>query len=287
MLTGGRTGTARLTSRKGGFMEEFFNRAIDILTAAGSKLVLALLIFIIGRIVIKKVASLITKSKGFENLDPTVKSFLSSFINILLYVILVIAIISVMGVPMASVIAVLASAGVAVGLALQGSLANLAGGIMLLIFRPFKVGDYVVAAGEEGVVQEVALFYTVLKTLDNRVVTIPNGSLMNANVVNNTAEDTRRVDLTFNVSKDANIQQVQDLMVDVMKKNDKVLAEPDAPFARISGGSNEAMEFTVRAWCATADYWDVYFNLTQAIAEALGEAGVKAPGVRIVTETCQ
>ena len=269
---------------KGDFMEEFISKGVDILTTAGSKLVLALLIFIIGRIVIKKVASLITKSKGFTNLDPTVRSFFKNFINILLYVLLIIAIISVMGVPMASVIAVLASAGVAVGLALQGALSNLAGGIMLLIFRPFKVGDYIVAAGEEGVVQEMALFYTVLKTLDNRIVTIPNGALMNANVVNNTAEDKRRVDLTFNVSKDANIKEVQDLMVDVMKKNSKVLSDPDAPFARISGGSNEAMEFTVRAWCATGDYWDVYFNLTQEIAEALGAAGVKAPGVRIVTD---
>ena len=265
-------------------MQEFAAKGIDILTTAGSKLILALLVFIIGRIVLKKIASLVFKTKGFENLDPTVKAFLKNFINILLYVILIVAVISVMGVPMASVIAVIASAGVAVGLALQGALGNLAGGIMLLIFRPFRVGDYIVAAGEEGVVQEIALFYTVLKTLDNRVVTIPNGSLMNANVVNNTAEETRRVDLTFNVSKDANIQQVQDLMVDVMKKNDKVLQEPDAPFARLSGGSNEAMEFTVRAWCATGDYWDVYFNLTQAIAEALGAAGVKAPGVRIVTD---
>ena len=272
---------------KGDFMEEFISKGIDLLTQAGGKLILALLIFIIGKIVIKKIASIITGGKAFGKLDPTVKTFLGNFINILLYVILIIAIISVLGVPMASVIAVLASAGVAVGMALQGSLANLAGGIMLLIFRPFNVGDYVVATGEEGVVEEITLFYTNLRTLDNKRVTIPNGSLMNANVVNVTAKDTRRVDLTFAVSKDANIQAVQDLMIGEIKKNAKVIPDGEAPepaFARISGGTNEAMEFTVRAWCKTGDYWDVYFNLTQAIAEALGEAGVKAPGVRIVTD---
>ena len=268
-------------------MQEFLTKGTEILTTAGSKLILALLIFIIGRVVIKKVARVVTGGKAFEKLDPTVKSFLGNFINILLYVILIIAIISVLGVPMASVIAVLASAGVAVGMALQGSLANLAGGIMLLIFRPFNVGDYVSATGEEGVVEEIALFYTVLRTLDNKKVTIPNGSLMNANVVNFSAKDQRRVDLTFAVSKDANIKTVQDLMLAEIKKNAKVLPDGEAPepaFARISGGTNEAMEFTVRAWCRTADYWDVYFNLTQAIAEALGEAGVKAPGVRIVAD---
>ena len=265
-------------------MKEFLLKGIDILANAGSKLILALLIFIIGRIIIKKVVKVIRNNKRFEQLDPTVRGFLGNFINILLHAILIIAIISVLGVPMASVIAVLASAGLAVGIALQGALSNLAGGIMLLVFRPFRVGDYIVAAGEEGVVREIALFYTVLTTLDNRKVTIPNGTLMSANVVNNTAEDTRRVDLKFNVGKDSNIAEVQDLMVRTIEKNEKVLTEPEKPFARISGGSNEAIEFTARAWCATADYWDVYFNLTQSIAEALGEAGVKAPGVRIVAD---
>ena len=268
-------------------MKEFLSKGIDILTTAGSKLLLALVIFIIGRIVIKKLVKVIRNSKSFEKLDPTVRGFLGNFLNILLHVILIIAIISVLGVPMASVITVLASAGVAVGLALQGALSNLAGGIMLLVFRPFRVGDYIVAAGEEGVVREIALFYTVLITLDNRKVTIPNGTLMGANVVNNTSEATRRVDLTFNVAKDAKIADVQDIIRTTIEKNDKVLSDPDKPFARISGGTNEAIEFTARAWCKTEDYWDVYFNLTQSVAEALGEAGVKAPGVRIVTDRAE
>ena len=214
-------------------------------------------------------------------MEPTVKSFLHSFIKIGLYVILVISIINVLGVPMASVITVLASAGVAVGLALQGALTNLAGGILIMLLRPFKVGDYVASAGEEGVVKEITLFYTTLLTVDNRRIIIPNGTLMNANVTNFSTEETRRVDLVFSCGKGENVQKVQDLMIGVMKKNSLVLKNP-APFAQLSGGTNEAMEFTVRAWSKTADYWDTYFQLTQQITEALGEAGVKAPAVRII-----
>lgn len=262
-------------------MESFVNKAIEIATDAGSKILLALLIFIIGRIIIGKILKIIDKSSFTQKMEPTVKSFLHSFIKIGLYVILVISIINVLGVPMASVITVLASAGVAVGLALQGALTNLAGGILIMLLRPFKVGDYVASAGEEGVVKEITLFYTTLLTVDNRRIIIPNGTLMNANVTNFSTEETRRVDLVFSCGKGENVQKVQDLMIGVMKKNSLVLKDP-APFAQLSGGTNEAMEFTVRAWAKTADYWDTYFQLTQQITEALGEAGVKAPAVRII-----
>ena len=268
-------------------MQEFLNKGIDLLTEAGGKLILALLIFLIGRAIIKKIYKIVTEGRGFQKLDPTVKSFLGNFIKILLYVVLVIAIISVLGVPMASVITVLASAGVAVGMALQGSLANLAGGIMLLIFRPFNVGDYVAAAGDEGTVEEITVFYTILKTIDNKKVTIPNGALMNANVVNFTADDLRRIDMVFSVGKDADIQKVQDLILETIKKNTLIIPDGEAPepaFARLSGGTNEAMEFTLRAWCKTGDYWTAYYDLNQGVAEALGAAGVNAPGVRIVTD---
>ena len=184
---------------------------------------------------------------------------------------------------MTSVITVLASCGVAVGLALQGALSNIAGGIMLMFFRPFNIGDYVSASGGEGVVKEITLFYTTLLTIDNKRITIPNGSLMNANIVNFTVEDKRRVDLVFSCAKGEDIDKVQDVMKAVMNANEKVEKDP-APFAQISGGTNEAMEFTVRAWCSSADYWDVYFALNHDITKALGEAGVKAQAVRVITE---
>ena len=161
-------------------MQEFANSAVDILTTAGSKIVLAIIVFIVGKIIIGKILGMISKSKAMEKMDPSVRSFANNFVKILLYVILVVSIISILGVPMASVIAVLASAGVAVGLALQGALSNLAGGIMLLVFRPFNVGDFIEAAGATGVVREMTLFYTIITTSDNRRITIPNGSLMNA-----------------------------------------------------------------------------------------------------------
>lgn len=262
-------------------MESFINKAIEIATDAGSKIILALLIFIIGRIIIGKILKIIDRASFTQKMEPTVKSFLHSFIKIGLYVVLVISIINVLGVPMASVITVLASAGVAVGLALQGALTNLAGGILVMLLRPFKVGDYVASAGEEGVVKEITLFYTTLLTVDNRRIIIPNGTLMNANVTNFSAEQTRRVDLVFSCAKGENVQKVQDLMIKVMKKNSLVLKDP-APFAQLSGGTNEAMEFTVRAWTKTENYWDTYFQLTQQVTEALGEAGVKAPAVRII-----
>ena len=264
-------------------MQAFINSLMELATAVGGKIILALVVLIVGSAVIKKIVKLVAKSKGMNKVEGTVRSFIVSFVKIGLYVVLVISIIGILGVPMASVVAVLASAGVAVGLALQGALSNLAGGIMLMIFRPFRQGDYIEAAGVDGVVQEVTLFYTVLLSLDNKRITVPNGSLMNANVVNYSAEELRRVDLTFGCAKSEAPAQIQDLMMEVVKANSKVLSAPE-PFARLSGGSNEAMEFTVRAWCKGEDYWDVYFDLTQAITEAMGAKGVQAPAVRVVTQ---
>ena len=252
------------------------------LVAVCGKLVAALLIFIIGKAVIGSIVNGVNRLKALDKMEATARTFLLSAIRMGLTLLLVISIIAYLGVPMASVITVLASAGVTVGLALQGALSNLAGGIMLLFFKPFSVGDYVEASGVSGVVKEVTMFYTTIMTLDNRRVTVPNGSLMNANVTNYSTESLRRVDLTFACAKSENPSRIQEIMQTVMQIHPKVLKTPGSePFARLSGGSNEAMEFTVRAWCQNADYWDVYFDLTQGITEALGANGVQAPAVRI------
>ena len=256
----------------------------DLISGAIGSIILALLAFIIGRIIINKIVGIVSRLKALEKMDSTARTFILSFIRIGLLVLLAISVIGILGVPMASIIAVLASASVTVGLAMQGALSNLAGGIMLMFFRPFNVGDYVDAAGVSGDVDEITLFYTVIKTKDNKRITVPNGSLMNANVTNYSSEEFRRVDLTFACAKSEAPARIQEIMVETMKKNPKVLDHPDVPFARLSGGTNEAMEFTVRAWCENADYWDVYFNLTQEITEALGAAGVKAPAVRVLNE---
>lgn len=255
----------------------------DILIEALAKIILALLVWFIGKWIVSKLLKLLENLKAFQRQDETLRKFLLNGAKIALYVILLISIIGILGIPMASIITVLASAGLAIGMAMQGSLSNFAGGIMLLIFRPFKVGDYISAAGGEGFVKEINLFYTVLNTIDNKAVSIPNGSLMNANVTNMSSEELRRVDLIFGCAKGEDVAKVQKVMLDVMAADDLVLKDPE-PFARLSGGSNEAMEFTTRAWCKSADYWTVYFDLTQAITEALGRAGVHAPGVRVITD---
>ena len=255
----------------------------NLCTSVVGKILLALVVWIVGRFVVNKIMGLAEKIKGLEKIEPNTRTFVLSALKWLLYIILVVSIVAILGVPMASVITVIGTAGAAIALSLQGSLSNLAGGIMLVIFRPFKVGDFIEASGVSGTVKEINLFYTVLNTVDNCRINVPNGSLMNTSVVDYSAEDTRRVDLSFASAKSEDPKKIQDLMLEVMEQNEKVLKDP-APFARISGGTNEAMQFTVRAWCKTADYWDVYFDLTQAITEKLGENGVQAPAVRIIRE---
>lgn len=265
-------------------MDTFLSNIAAMATAAGGKILLALVILIVGNILIRALLKAFAKSKLFDKVEGTVRTFSLSCVKITLYVLLVISVIGVLGIPMASVVTVLASAGVAVGLALQGALSNLAGGIMLMIFKPFRLGDYISATGVEGTVRELTLFYTVLITVDNKRITIPNGSLMNTNIVDYSSEALRRVDLSFTCAKSEAPAKVQDLMLSVMKSHPQVMADP-APFARISGGSNEAMEFAARAWCKSEDYWNVYHDLTQQITEAMGENHIQAPALRVTTES--
>ena len=237
----------------------------NLCTTVVGKVLLAIVVWFVGKFIVGKIMQLVAKIKVLDKIEPNTRTFVLSALKWLLYVILVVSIVAILGVPMASVITVLGTAGAAIALSLQGSLSNLAGGIMLVIFRPFKVGDFVEASGVTGTVKEITLFYTVLNTVDNCRINVPNGALMNAS------------------AKSEDPKKIQSLMLDVMEQNEKVLKDP-APFARISGGTNEAMQFTARAWCKTEDYWDVYFDLTQAITEKLGENGVQAPAVRVISE---
>ena len=257
------------------------NLSSQVLSFAG-KVVLALIVWCVGKYLIKKVIKMLDKSQGFQQLEGTVKTFAGSFVKFGLYALLLISIIGILGVETASIITALASAGVAIGLALQGALSNLAGGIMLVIFKPFKQGDYIDAAGESGTVSEVTLFYTVLITPDNKRVTIPNGTLMNANVTDYSAEELRRVDLSFSCAKSEAPAKIQQLMLDQIATCDKILDKPAEPFAHITGGSKDSMDFAVRVWVKNEDYWDVYFELTKKITEAFAEAGVQAPAMRVL-----
>lgn len=261
-------------------MDAFLDKLIELCTSAGVKILIAILIYIVGKYIIGKIMKMVDKMHSVSRMDDTAKSYIRNIIKAVLYVVMVVAIISELGVPMASVITVLASAGVAVGMALQGSLSNLAGGIMLLVFRPFNVGDYIIAGGEEGTVKSISTFYTVLNTVDNKTVSIPNGTLMNSNISNCSAEEMRRVDLTFNIAGSEPIKKVQATIMKVIVATDKAMADP-APDVQPVAGIPGGLEYTVRVWCKSSDYWDVYFELMREIPTALGAAEISGPATAI------
>ena len=264
-------------------MGEFGKTAIDICTNAASKIILALIVWFVGKWLIDRIMKVLSKLKAVEKLDSTVTAFLLNVLKGLLLAVLVVSIIGILGVPMASVVTVIASAGVAVGLALQGALSNLAGGIMLMIFRPFRVNDFISAAGAEGIVQEITMFYTKIRTPDNIDITVPNGALMNANVTNFTGEDKRRLDIKFSVAKDTDIEEAKAVMIAAMKETEGIMKDQEISACCV-GGTNEAMEINARSWVIPGEYAGVCALATENITKALGKAGVKSPAVRIISD---
>ena len=261
-------------------MDKFIENLIKMGSSYGGKIVLAIVTLIVGLLVIKLIGKLIKKALGNSKLNDTVKLVIIKTVKIILYVVLIVGIVSILGVPMSSVVAIIASCGLAVGLAFQGALANLAGGLMILIFHPFKVGDYVQATGAEGVVTDISIFYTKLLTLDNKRVLVPNGDLMNANITNLTAENKRRIDQDFKITNDIDQDLVRSVLMAAAKATEGVMEDP-APFARLTAVDDDTYIFTVRAWCDTAKYWDVYFDLIENCSSALAANGIDDPEERI------
>ena len=248
----------------------------SLLTTIVGKIILAIIVLIVGNILIKFFVNKILRSRKFESFDPSVRTFARSIIKIVLYAVLIIAVISILGIPMASVIAVLASAGLAIGLALQGALSNFAGGLMIMIFKPFKVGDYVSCPSGEGVVSEITVFYTKLLIVDNKLITVPNSGLMNSAVTNFSSEPLRRVDLELSVAYGTDIEQVKTILLKLAESNNKVKTDP-APVARVASHTENAIVFTFRSWCASSDYWDVYFDLMEKATAAFAAFDISVP----------
>ena len=240
------------------------------------KLIAAGLILLIGGRLIKWILGRIVKSKGFQKMDISVQSFTKSFLKIAAWVILIISAAGIIGIPMSSFLTLLASAGVAIGLALQGALSNLAGGLMILFFRPFRVGDFIETGAHSGTVQDITVFYTILLTPDNKRITLPNGTLTNAAVVNYSEKETRRVDLEFSVGYDCDIDKVKGLLLRVAEEHELVLDDP-APFARLIRQDDSALAFCLRAWCKSDDYWTVYFDLNEQVKKELDANGMEIP----------
>ena len=252
------------------------NHLLQLATSWGIKLLEAIVVLVVGLRLIRWLKNFIKKSPKLDKLDPGVRSFLGSFASIGLYVVLVIVLAGIIGIPATSFITILASCGVAIGLALQGSLSNVAGGIMLLLFKPFKVGDYIEACGECGTVTEITVVYTVLLTPDNKRITLPNGTLTNSTIENYSSEELRRVDLTFNTAYDCDIDTVKGILEKQAEAHPLALAEP-APMVRLSAHGDSALTYTVRVWCKNEDYWDVHFDLTESIKKAFDENGISIP----------
>lgn len=249
---------------------------LSLATAWGVKLLAALVVLVVALKIIGSIKKFIKKSPKLDKLDPSLRSFLSSFASIGLYILLVVIIAGMIGIPATSFITILASCGVAIGLALQGSLSNFAGGLMILLFKPFKVGDFIEASGETGTVTEITVVYTVLLTVDNKRITIPNGTLTNSVIENYSAEELRRVDLSFNTAVDCDMDKVKGIIEELAAAHPLVLAEP-APFVRLSAHSDSALTYTVRVWCKNEHYWDVHFDLNESVEKSFGQNNIAVP----------
>ncbi len=236
----------------------------------------ALLILIIGGKLIKYFTKRFKKSKFYEKIDPGLAGFAVNAVKIGLYILLILALLWVLGIETASVLALFTAGGVAISLAFQGAVSNLAGGVMILLFRPFRVGDFVEAAGVSGTVKEISVLYTVIITPDNKRVTVPNGTLTNAVITDYSAEKTRRVDVTVTAAYDTDIDKVKSLLLEKAYAHELVLQDPE-PAAVFTAQGASALEFQLRVWTKTEDYWTVFFDLNQALKSAFDEKGIEIP----------
>ena len=248
----------------------------DVCLSIVLRLLGALLVLIVGRSLVKLLLKHFPSGSEKHRLDPTTRQFFMSMTKVALYVLLIVIIVGILGVPMASVIAVVGSAGAAIALALQGSLSNLAAGIMLLIFKPLKLRDYVETNGVGGSVADLGIFYTTLITGDNRHIIIPNSSLINATITNFSREKNRRVDLVFTADYGTDTKQARELILKTVVAHPRALADP-APFVRMTELTDSSLHFTVRVWCKAEDFLDVKLDLTEQIKELFDQNGISIP----------
>ncbi len=241
------------------------------------KFVKVLLIWFVGRWIVRKVVKLIKKIMVKRKVNASVSSFVSSMIDVVAMAVIIIMIISVLGIDTSSFIALFASAGVAIGMALSGTLQNFAGGVMILLFRPFKVGDYIEAQGIGGSVKEIQIFNTVINTPDNKIILLPNGPLSTGIINNYSREPLRRLDLTFSVAYGDDYERAKAVMLRLIKEDGRALNEPAAPFVVLGSLSASSIDLTVRIWCKQEDYWGMKFDLTQKVYETFPKEGLKFP----------
>lgn len=257
-------------------MNEFLKKLMDGIAKFGIKLFVALLVFGLGFKIVDFIIDKLKRGKGFNKLEKSSQTFISSIINIVLKSLVTIMAIAELGISMTSIIAILGSAGLALGLALQGGLSNIAGGVMIMIFKPFKVGDYIVAGSDSGYVREINIFHTVLETLDGKTVVLPNGNLSNTIVVNYSTKKYIKVDLRFSVSYDSDIDKVKKVLNDVADKNEYVLQNKDRLIV-LCEHADSALIFQFKVYVNSPDYWNAQYSLLEEVKKAFDKNKISIP----------
>lgn len=258
------------------FLEPLLARVAEFATTATFRILGAIIILTIGMKLIKWVLKRIKKGKKFEKLEDNSQVLIINILKVAMYVLLVVIIASTLGIETASITAAIASAGLAIGLALQGSLSNFAGGIMILAFKPFEIGDYIDDGTHSGTVTNIGIFYTTLQTPDNKIVTIPNGELSNKSVTDYSTKETRRLDLKFAVAYDSDIDLVKRTLKELADAHDLVMKDPE-PFVRLGEQGDSALVFYLRVWVQAPDYWTVNFDLLEASKKIFDKRGISIP----------
>ena len=258
------------------YLTQFLQQALTFCVEAGKTILVAVVIYIVGRFVVSLINKLVSNALDRRNLDPSIKTFTKSFVNILLTVLLIIAVVSALGVNTTSFAALLASFGVAIGMALSGNLQNFAGGIIILFLKPYKVGDWVEAQGTAGTVQAIQIFHTILTTTDNKELFVPNGALSSGNIMNYSRNELRRVDFTISVEYGTEIEKVKQVTLGLLENDERILKGP-APFIAVSALADSSVNFALRVWTNASDYWNVFFDTNERIYAEFNKQGIKFP----------
>ena len=258
------------------YVQELINKGIDLGVEAGKSIIIAIIIYFVGKALISLINRMLGGMMERKKIDPAIQSFTKSLVNIMLMILLVISVVSALGVNTTSFAALLASAGVAGGMALSGNLQNLAGGIVILLFRPFKLGDYIEAQGTGGSVTEIQIFHTILTTPDNKKIYLPNGALSSGNITNYSKEHLRRVDFTVAVEYGEDIDKVRKALSDILSMDKRVMQEP-APVIVLGSLADSSVNMTVRVWVKSEDYWNVFFQTNETIYNEFNRLGINFP----------
>ncbi len=257
-------------------LDTIMDSAIPFAFLAIKSILVAVLIYFVGKFVINFILKAVNKVFAKYEIEPSLASFLGSFLKGVLFILLILAILSTIGIEVTAFIAILGAAGLAVGLALQGSLSNFAGGVLILVFKPFKVGDTIEAQGTLGGVEEIAILYTTVRNFDNKVVTIPNGALANNSITNHSVKPTRRVELKVGVAYGTDLKKTRKVILDTLNKDDRILPDP-APVVYFTNFGDSSLDLSVRCWADAGNLWPVFWDNMETIKEALEENDIEVP----------